>query len=385
MMTQDRVVQPETFESPQAFKKVIQSLFQKEGWEVFQPPLNAVGFDLEVVKNWESIAVQIKNHKAKVNLGQIERFRHFLESSKASHFAGGFLVSASGFSQAAVTHILTDQTTRIRLGTYYDGQILWAGEETNSELVNNEISELMYIGVFTCKGGVGKTTIAAHLAGAFALMGYEVILIDLDPEGNLKKLLADGVYIPAPNGGEGANISVIHRDEWDERQYPEVKIVICDCSPTLERNPEEFLRKFRYCIIPTTLNPLGLNKHANVIIRTFNEVRKVNDTAEMFVLINNYYADEEKRNSRLNNILKREINNYSAIDPKCKYIDPEFAAIRFSKQLLYWGYHIVENSQSELAFREIAGRSNPRIDFLKLVNYLQDHTSIEDLRNSGQD
>lgn len=384
-MTQDRVVQKETFESPQAFKKAMQLLFEKEGWEVFQPPLQASGFHLELVKNWESVAVQLKNHKAKVNLGQIERFQHFLESPKASHFARGFLISSSGFSQAAVTHVLTEQTNKIKLGTYANGQILWAGEEPKSESSVQEISELTYIGVFTCKGGVGKTTIAAHLAGAFALMGYEVILIDLDPEGNLKKLLADGVYIPAPNGGEGANISVIHREEWDERQYPDVKIVICDCSPTLERNPEEFLRKFRYCIIPTTLNPLGLNKHANVIIRTFNEVRKVNDVAEMFVLINHYYTDEEKRNTILNNILKKEIDGYSMLDPKCKYIDPQFASIRFSKQLLYWGYHIVENSQSELAFREIGGRNNPRTDFLKLVNYLQDHTNIEELRAAEED
>ena len=34
--------------------------------------------------------------------------------------------------------------------------------------------EKVYFGIFTCKGGVGKTTIAGHLAGAFALQGLFV-------------------------------------------------------------------------------------------------------------------------------------------------------------------------------------------------------------------
>ena len=50
-----------------------------------------------------------------------------------------------------------------------------------------EREKTTYIGVFTCKGGVGKTTISAHLAGAFALNGYDVGLIDLDHQQNFEK------------------------------------------------------------------------------------------------------------------------------------------------------------------------------------------------------
>src|SRR6476659_10875928 len=35
------------------------------------------------------------------------------------------------------------------------------------------------------KGGVAKTTTTLNLGGAFKEMGYRVLLIDLDPQGNL--------------------------------------------------------------------------------------------------------------------------------------------------------------------------------------------------------
>jgi chromosome partitioning protein len=42
----------------------------------------------------------------------------------------------------------------------------------------------MIIAVLNQKGGVGKTTIATHLAGAFAREGRSVLMIDSDPQGS---------------------------------------------------------------------------------------------------------------------------------------------------------------------------------------------------------
>ena len=58
------------------------------------------------------------------------------------------------------------------------------------------------------KGGVGKTTLAASIGGLAAAAGYRVLMIDLDPQGNLGE---DFGYIDggADDAGESLTISLI--------------------------------------------------------------------------------------------------------------------------------------------------------------------------------
>ena len=44
------------------------------------------------------------------------------------------------------------------------------------------------------KGGVGKTSVTFHLAGALAEEGHRVLLIDTDQQGNLSSTLLDNIY-----------------------------------------------------------------------------------------------------------------------------------------------------------------------------------------------
>ena len=389
MLTQDLTVT-----NPSDFEKVVALKFQRLGYEVIMPPANTKGYDIELRKDQECIAVQVKNHKAKCSVAQVEKFQNFLELPLASKFTTGWFISASGYSKPTLTNVETEQPPNFRLGTFLADSISWDYPEESSSSKTEEIEnrDIKYIGVFTCKGGVGKTTVSAHLAGAFALMGHDVILLDLDPDRNLRKLFLQdsedeqgdaSLFVPPKSkNGLGATITVLNADQWQQQDYPEVKIVICDCSPVLTENPKSLVEKFDYCIIPTTLNPLGVSKNGDVIIRTFKHIRELNAKAEMFALINNYISDKaaEKRNEVLLTHLKKSLLKYTSTDPNCKFIDPDAAKIRSSNALLYWGYHIVEGTKPQLAFREVAGKSYPRTDFLQLAEYLEDHTSIDKLR-----
>ena len=380
--------------NPYVFEKIVALFFQQQGYEMTFSPANIKEYDIELRKDDECIAVKVKNHKAKCNVAQIQKFQNFLEQSIPSKFTQGWFISASGYSQPALTHVKAEQPKNFRLGIFNadKDRVFWIhpGIVPPPPPLRTRTK---YIGVFTCKGGVGKTTVSAHLAGAFALMGHDVILLDLDPDRNLRKLFSNdindedaSIFVPPVNKSDaGTTITVLNPEEWNPQDYPDVKIIICDCSPVLTENPQSLVEKFDYCIIPTTLNPLGVSKHGDVIIRTFEHIRKRNPQTEMFAVINNYQSAQTfaKRNYILQDHLKISLSRYLDKDNKCKFIDPDAAKIRHSTSLLYWGYHIVEGTKPQLAFKEYGGRSHPRTDFLQLAEYLEDHTTIDELRQQG--
>lgn len=355
-------------------------LLRREGWSAQVSARETKEYNIEISKPGAKAAVQVRNQRAKVHLGQIEKFLDFLAHQNPKNLSEGIFISTSGFTPSVYAYLREEKITNLKLAILREQELIFDCEKID---LQEEREKTTYIGVFTCKGGVGKTTISAHLAGAFALNGYDVGLIDLDHQQNLRKILGEGVYLQKTKGNLGSVISVLTKDEWREGDYRDTKIVVCDCNPEFEANPREYIQKFDYCIIPTTLNPLGINKNADVIKRTLSAIRRENQKAELFVLINSLQTDEPNRNNLLNQALQTQFKQMRETDAKLHYINPAECAIRFSKQLLYWGFHLFDGSKPQLAFRTVGRYSYPRMDFLKLVDYLEMQTNFQLAVGSG--
>ena len=82
------------------------------------------------------------------------------------------------------------------------------------------IEHLQTIAVTNFKGGSGKTTTAAHLAQFFALRGYRVLAVDLDPQASMSALFG---YQPEFDVGD--NQTLYGAIRYDEHQRPLREIV----------------------------------------------------------------------------------------------------------------------------------------------------------------
>ncbi len=375
------------YESFQDFERAVAKVFRQEGWQVGISRKNNSDFDLVLKRDKDTVAVQVKNFRRRIPTPHLKKFIDYLDSPRASlfNFTGGYFISANGFSKPAITFARQLNDDRLNIGTFRQDALNWVYPQgtVDDEVLEDDLVEVekhgdgkTYIGMFTAKGGVGKTTISAHLAGAFALIGYDVALIDLDPQQNLKTLLPEGIYVKGSKSGLGNIISVSSFQEWQQEDDSSASIVICDCSPDFERNPPEVMEKLNYCLVPTTLNPLGVNKNGHVILSTLKQIRHLNQQAVLYVLINNYYGDNGSKTNILKQHYKKLFADISNQDQKFNFIDPDDCAIRNSKQLFYWGYHLYTGEEGSLAFTPIGGRCHPKEDFLTLLDYLEQHTEI---------
>lgn len=59
------------------------------------------------------------------------------------------------------------------------------------------------IAFYNNKGGVGKTTLAANVGYNLSTMGYRVLLVDCDPQGNLSSFLSVRPYQKGFDAGIG--------------------------------------------------------------------------------------------------------------------------------------------------------------------------------------
>lgn len=356
------------------FEKLVSMHFKTKGWNAHVAKPCTEGYDIFMTKEDQRAVVQVKNHKNRIGISAIEKFTQFLRKH-SKDFDRGFFVSSSGFTDSARAYANNLEPQNVALGVYdkHKETMLW---RTVSETMKRK-----YVGVWTCKGGTGKTTVSAHLAGAFALCGYDVLLLDLDKQKNLSRLLGNGVVIKHKVGDEeeAARITVVSFADWAEHEHEE-KIIICDCAPDPDSNPVEIVRKFDYCIIPIMLTPLGISKNCSIVNQTCAAIGKHNGHAKTFIVINNLVGKGGQVGEKLNYTLKRFLIDGLNFIGNCHYIDPyKNFAIHHSQALMNWGFETVTgDGPPQLGFTK-NGTTQSKKEFLCLAEYIQMYTDLNEM------
>ena len=356
----------QSFESAFDFEKFIAVRFEDLGFTVkINSKQNEPGYDFLAIKNQKTIAVQVKNFKNKVSVTQVTKFRDFMDRSNIKE---GAIISSKGFSAPAIAAIAAEKVQNFYMGHLEENKVIWDYLSKDIDHATKEQKSNHYISVFTAKGGVGKTVVSAHLAGAFAISGYKVSLVDGDPEENLYRLTGKKASVLNSRTGQNNTISVSKVSDWNENTNSQESVTIFDCSPALERNSLDLLKKTESFIIPTSLSPLDIGSRAEVLLRTIEQIRECNSNASIFILINKYYAQNKQDQKRYHDV-ERIISDLG--DKKCLLMNPEeTVSIRESKILRNWG------CEPDLAFKTVGGRCYPRDDFLELTEYLMEHLDI---------
>ena len=92
-------------QKPSEVERLALFLLRRENWSAQLAAQTQKNYDLELFKPGERVAVQVRNHRSKVHLGQVEKFIEFLNHSNSGHFSNGVLISTSGFTPSVYVYL----------------------------------------------------------------------------------------------------------------------------------------------------------------------------------------------------------------------------------------------------------------------------------------
>jgi chromosome partitioning protein len=110
------------------------------------------------------------------------------------------------------------------------------------------------------KGGAGKTTLAAHLGVAWAVLGHKMMLIDTDPQGSLARWHERR---EARQGGEGTKLGFVATTGWRLpgeilRRARDHDMLLTDSPPRADIEVRAVIKSADLVIVPVQPSPVDV-------------------------------------------------------------------------------------------------------------------------------
>lgn len=223
------------------------------------------------------------------------------------------------------------------------------------------------IAIANQKGGVGKTTVTRELSACCAIRGYETLVIDCDPQGNLSQSWLDTDTVDAylshvlilPDEKDGKKVDplplgetilttslphldivpadirlarfemqpeyLMHRLKKElESVKDEYDLVFLDCPPQLGKLLAAALYSAEYVIVPCAADAMGLQGLADLAYTVQQIKSNVNSRLEMLGAVMNLYMANRNLSAEARNVVEQagslvgqvfdtNIHNYSKI------------------------------------------------------------------------
>ncbi len=242
------------------------------------------------------------------------------------------------------------------------------------------------------KGGVGKTSLTVHLAGVINEANYRVLLIDLDPQGNLSSFFIDNIYNLEKTTREmlidelpseeaiyktnfenidlmPSNITLSDLDAklagTDDAQYilqdalEEVKhrydFILIDCPPSLSRATKMALVASTHFIIPIECQEWAVKGAAQLLAFVESIRKRSNPELSLLGFIINKLSSKRKIESEFNELLRFTYKE-QVFETEFKNMVIYTEAVTFKQPINYYNPQSFEAESFRNFFKEILSR-----------------------------
>jgi cellulose biosynthesis protein BcsQ len=384
------VTSPET---PKDYEQFVAQCFREIGFRVEAPSNpNQEAWDLRIVAPDGRIgAVQIKSRRSgALPQPMFNRLSMYLTGPAGAEFDFGINVVNTSFSSATMT-MLENASPEAEEKFVYGAIVRFPIAKINWILHSPSAADppdappppapdskktpAFRVAVFTEKGGVGKTSVAAHLAGALLHQGHNAVLVDCDVQKNLSLLLGEGVNVRDKRGNV-TTLVIEKYESFDDSNYKNFYIIF-DCAPNFDKNDPAIFEGVTDTVIPIVLSPLSVLNNGEVIGRTIANIRKINQNMRFHIVINQYEQSKTAANFQIKLIqyIKYWLQHDGLLkDDRVKFYDPDEMSIRRSTIMLHWGAFLLrQGGEPHLAFEtRVNGATNLLSDFLSLADSIEE-------------